>query len=176
MAVHGWACIRSILPCVSKLPGHHASKLHILAAATPLPSLTRGALVACVTSADGGWTLCAGTGHRKCHSRRGNRMNKCWLSSGWKENYTYLWDIERWKNTGRQHLAEKHLTWVMILIMLMITFCIKQKGCNILWWRIYVLIARKCRSLPVIWISCVQSCIIALANISQPKLTRQLQT
>lgn len=80
MAVHSRACVGSILPRISELPGYHGSKLHILAAAAPFPSLTRWTLVAVVASANGGGTLRAGTGDGEGHSRRGDRVHKCRLS------------------------------------------------------------------------------------------------
>lgn len=99
MAVHCWASIRTILPRISELPWHHAPEIHIFTAAAPFPSLTGGALVTCVTSADGGRTFGAGTGHRKSNSRRGDGMDEGWLSGGWKRNYKYRWDIENWRTT-----------------------------------------------------------------------------
>lgn len=54
LAVHGRARVRAVLPRVGKLTGHAAAELHVLAAATPLPPLAGGALVARVTTADGG--------------------------------------------------------------------------------------------------------------------------
>lgn len=52
--VHGRACVRAVLPSVSKLPGHHAAELHILAAAAPLPAFSGRAFVARITPTDGG--------------------------------------------------------------------------------------------------------------------------
>lgn len=60
--VHGRASVGPVLPGVRELPRHHAAKFHVLTAAPPLPALTRRALVARVTAADGGRALGAGPG------------------------------------------------------------------------------------------------------------------
>lgn len=85
MAVHSRARVGSILPRVSEFPGHHGPKLHILAAATPFPSLTRWTLVAVVASANSGGPLGAGACDGEGHSRRGDRVHKRRLSGSWNE-------------------------------------------------------------------------------------------
>jgi hypothetical protein len=82
VAVHGRPSIWPVLPSICKLPRHHPAKLNVLATATPLPALTRRALVAAATATDGGWALCTWACHCKGHTSWGNGMDEGWLPGG----------------------------------------------------------------------------------------------
>lgn len=83
--VHSRARVGSVLPRIGELPGDHGSKLHVLAAAAPLPPLAWWTLVAVVASTNGGGPLGAGTSDSERHSRRGDGVHERRLSGGWNE-------------------------------------------------------------------------------------------
>lgn len=76
VAVHCGAGIWPVLPRICKLSRHHAAKLDVLAAATPLPALAWRALVAAAAATYGRGALGTRACHSEGHAGRGNGVHE----------------------------------------------------------------------------------------------------